>query len=113
MPRCRWLCLLLGVLVGGMLLAAPASAGDLLGWLTRQYCGPAPTPATSTNRFTAVPPGKQRYYAYNVEGYPWYANGLAVPTYNYGYFGARYHPVVVRQHGYYSDCRQWSYRPGD
>ena len=113
MPRRRWWGRLLGATVWWVLSAAPAGAGDLLGWLTRQHCGPAPTPATSSNRFTAVPPGKQPYYAYNVEGYPWYAHGLAVPTYNWGYFGAQYRPLIVRQHPYYGDYRQWSFRPGE
>jgi len=113
MWRYRWSCLLLGVLAWEMFSANTATAADPLGWLARQYCGPAPTPATSTNRFAAVPPGKQRYYAYNVDGYPWYAHGAAVPTFNWGYFGAQYRPTVIRQHSYYGDYRQWSYRPGD
>jgi hypothetical protein len=113
MWRCGVSCLLIGVLCGAGAWTSPAAAADVLGWLTRQSAGPAPSPATSTGRAPAVPPGKQRYYAYNVDGYPWYSHGCAVPTFNWGYFGAEYRPTAIMQHGYFNDYRQYGFRPGD
>jgi hypothetical protein len=113
MAHRRLVCLLLGALLYWGCWASNAAAVDLLSWVTRQHAGPAPSPASSTGRFPAVPPGKQPYYAYNVEDYPWYKHGCAVPTYNWGYFGARYRPLVVGGHSYYSTYGQVGFRPGD
>jgi len=41
------------------------------------------------------------------------ATGYAVPTYNWGYFGARRAPTCIanRHTGYYHNYVQWSWRP--
>lgn len=64
------------------------------------------------NRYVHVPPGKERFHAVPVPAYPWLTHGEVVPTYNWGYFGARYQPRTVEQQTYYGDACQWSFRPG-
>jgi hypothetical protein len=59
-----------------------------------------------------VPPGQERLRTVNVPAYPWLSHGLAVPTYNWGYFGARSRPTTLTQRAYYEDYVQWSFRPG-
>jgi hypothetical protein len=90
------------------------AAGGLVGLIKKPHVGPAPNNALNPGRHQAVPPGHQRFYAYNVEDYPWFKNGYAVPTYNWGYFGARYRPGFVGQHPYYpEEYGGGSFRPGD
>jgi hypothetical protein len=57
-------------------------------------------------------PGPYRYPEYNSGNYPWYGYGFGVPTYNWGYFGAKYRPAVVSHKGYYDRYTQWGYRTG-
>jgi hypothetical protein len=106
------LCLVTGLLFVA-LSPASAPAGDFLELLKRPYTGPAPVYARQPGRAVAVPPGHERYYAYNVPDYPWYSNGLGVPTYNWGYFGARYRPGVSGEHPYFENYKGLSYRTGD
>jgi len=101
---------LAGVLLLTLLLPAPATAGNLLGWLAGHHQAPEPWPAHG-QRHVAAPPGPHRYAEYNVYG-PWYGYGFGVPTYQWGYFGARYRPAVICHKGYYGDLTQWSYRRG-
>ena len=77
----------------------------------RMVFGPPRVPST-LDRNAHVPPGHERFQAVPVPAYPWLSNGLNVPTYQWGYFGARSRPRVVEQHGYAEDYRQWSFRPG-
>jgi hypothetical protein len=45
---------------------------------------------------------------------PRYSYGFPVPTYNWGWFGAKhYYPRTISHRGYYGDYWQWSYRRGD
>jgi hypothetical protein len=90
-----------------------AAEGWLVGLLKKPYIGAAPNNARNPGRNAAVPPAHQRYYAYNVEDYPWFNNGFAVPTYNWGYFGARYRPATIGQDPYNNDYSGFSYRPAD
>ena len=101
------------MLISAMLLPATASADGLLGLLKKPYIGPAPNNARNPGRSAAVPPAHQRYYAFNVEDYPWFNHGFPVPTYNWGYFGAHFQPSIVTQHPYYNNYRGLSYRPAD
>ncbi|MFZ5832145.1 MAG: hypothetical protein ACOY3P_18840 [Planctomycetota bacterium] len=92
--------------------AAPAEAHDIWAIFRKpHFDGPANYPPT-VNRFSHRPPGHAPFYATSVEPYPWLNNGLQVQTYNWGSFGAQYNPEVVRQHSYFNDYRQWSFRPG-
>ena len=104
-----------GVLVCALSLAllspTPAAAGNLLGWLTGYHCDRSPDYSGNPKRIVAAPPGPHRYPEYNVHC-PWYGYGFGVPTYNWGYFGARYRPACICHHGYYGDFSQWSYRRG-
>lgn len=113
---CRKLSWLLAIVLTAA-FACPAgvrAADGLVGWLKKPYVGPAPNNAFNPGRHQAVPPAHQRYYAYNVEDYPWYKNGYGVPTYNWGYFGARYRAGFTGQHPYYpEEYSGGSYRPGD
>jgi len=77
----------------------------------RMVFGPPRVPST-LDRNAHVPPGQERFQAVPVPAYPWLSNGLNVPTYQWGYFGARSRPRIVEQHGYSDDYRQWSFRPG-
>lgn len=94
-------------------IGLPTAAGAIEPGFLRQRIlnGPPHYPPTE-NRYAHVPPGHERFYAQPVPAYPWLDRGLNVPTYNWGYFGARTRPNVVEQHGYYDDYRQWSFRPG-
>jgi hypothetical protein len=105
--------MLLMLLALNMLLPAAVQAGGLLDLLKKPYVGPAPNMARNPGRNAAVPPAHQRYYAANVEDYPWLKNGLAIPTYNWGYFGAHYQPSTVTQHPYTNDYSGFSYRTAD
>ncbi|OHB67869.1 MAG: hypothetical protein A2V70_03280 [Planctomycetes bacterium RBG_13_63_9] len=97
-------------LLAGVLLPAPAPAGDLLGWLKGSDCKP-PYYQGNPKQVVAAPPGPHRYAEYNAYC-PWYGYGFGVPTYNWGYFGAQYRPACVCHKGYYGDLSQWSYRRG-
>jgi hypothetical protein len=113
MSRRCWFFVATGVLTWATLLSTPAMAAELLGLWKKPYTGPAPVYARQPSRAVAVPPGHQRYYAYNEPDYPWYNNGLGVPTYNWGFFGARYRPAIVGDHPYYNMYSGFSFRPGD
>jgi len=106
MSRC-WLpgCLVLGLL-WGLFRPAPAVAFDLLGWLrgdhrsyTAMYLsGAAPdagaVPGTSLDLGGALFGSR-------------YGCVPGVPSYNWGYFGAAYHPVHFCHKDYYGDCSWW------
>lgn len=107
--------LFVGVLAGMLvwpLLPAPAPGGPLVRWLTGQCSGPPPGYTANPMQVVASTPGPYRYPAYQTGPYPWYGYGFGVPTYNWGYFGARYRPHCVGHSGYYGDFTQWSYRRG-
>ena len=109
---------LLVIAACGLLLAlAPlsrdyVSAADLRttirGWLNKPKPPYNQVPPTGVS---IGPPNPCRYTG----GQPckeWYGYGFGVPTYNWGYFGARYQSVSVCHKGYYGDHCQWGYRQG-
>lgn len=120
---CRWhalgrLALLAAALSFGWSVLGKSADGNTAGAAEtggplrqRMVFGPPRVPST-LDRNVHVPPGKERFQAVPVPAYPWLSNGLNVPTYQWGYFGARSRPRVVEQHGYSDDYRQWSFRPG-
>ena len=118
MPRRYLSGIFLCALLWGFLLPTSAEAGSLLGWLGGCRHHP-PAYVGNPKRIVAAPPGPHRYAEhgphhypeYNVYG-PWYGYGFGVPTYQWGYFGARYRPVCITHKGYYGDFSQWSYRQG-
>ncbi|OHB79634.1 MAG: hypothetical protein A2V98_18690 [Planctomycetes bacterium RBG_16_64_12] len=65
-------------------------------------------------RFARKPAPEPRFYPEYVREYDPYGAGvgLGVPTYNWGYFGARHGPSCTSHQGYYGDYFQWSFRPG-
>jgi len=104
----------LGALLLVLTCGSLASAGGIIDLLFKKpYHGPAPSYGRNWSRFVLEPPGHQRYYVYNVPDYPWIGQGHAIPTYNWGYFGARYGRTVVKEAPYYDDYRGWSFRPAD
>ncbi|MBN2476059.1 MAG: hypothetical protein JXB62_15720 [Pirellulales bacterium] len=105
-------CCFVGVLtclLAAVSLATSATAGDLLG-LVRGHG--SPSGSASPWRQVAAPPGPHRYPQYNAASAPWSGYGFGVPTYSWGYFGARYRPAVICHKGYYGDMTQWGYRVG-
>ena len=89
-----------------------AEAGDgLLGRLVRGPHGSPPQYLGNPQQMTVAPPTRHVYPEYNVPG-PWYGYGFGVPTYQWGYFGARHRPAVITHHGYYGEFTQWGYRHG-
>ena len=111
MPRRCLLGLSICVLLSAILLPRPASAGNLLGWLKGHCPGRSPDYLGNPKSIFGSRPDPHLYPEYNVH-YPWYGYGFGVPTYNWGYFGARYRPAVVCHKGYHGDLTQWGYRRG-
>jgi len=112
MRRCPALPLLAGFLLLALLLASSAEAGDMFGRLGGRYVHHRRHGMVEPQQHVAAPPGPHRYPQYNAAAAPWYGYGFGVPTYNWGYFGAKYRPAVVSHHGYYGDFSQWGYRQG-
>jgi len=111
MSRRGILIVLVSVLLAGFVLPACASAGNWLGLLKWQRRVPAES-VGNPKRIVAPPPGPHRYPEYNTGPCPWYGYGFGVPTYNWGYFGARYRPATIAHSGYYDTYTQWGYRRG-
>jgi hypothetical protein len=109
----RLLCESLGVLVAAVFLAGPAAGGETSAFLRKYPVAARPGYPGNLTRFPTTPQGRSPYYAVNVPAYPWLGHGMTVPTYNWGYFGAQYRPLVMTQHDYHGKCQQWSFRPGD
>ena len=65
--------------------------------------------------FFKKPAPEPRFYPVHVIPYDAHAraSGYAVPTYNWGYFGARRAPTCIanRHTGYYDNYLQWNWRP--
>ncbi len=112
--RHRGLChILAGALLLGLLPAASVDAGQWLArWRGQTAHHQPPYWAGTPKQTVAAPPGPYRYPEYDAANGPWYGYGFGVPTYNWGYFGARYHPASISHRGYYGDFTQWSYRRG-
>ena len=89
-----------------LLLAAEAVAGGPLGWIKGPgHAAPRPGP------YQVVAPPVSTYAGGEMHGAcPGYGPG--VPTYRWGYFGARYRPTCVCHKGYYGKRTQWGYRSG-
>ncbi len=109
---------LLGVLVLICVLllvwfvATPVGAGQWFPFFKDNSVHHPPYWLGNPQRHVAAPPGPHRYAEYNNAVGPWYGYGFGVPTYQWGYFGARYRPAVISHKGYYGDSSQWSYRRG-
>jgi len=59
------------------------------------------------------PPAPNRYAQHQAGYYPWYGYGFAVPTFNWGYFGAHGHGTLLTGfRGYHEDFWQFSYQRG-
>jgi hypothetical protein len=104
--------LLVGVIGGllwGISLPAPAAGGDLMGWLhgdhrshTAEYLGDGEPGVGvllgSWLHLDALVPGPRR------------SGAAAVPAYRWGYFGAPYCRGHFCHKGYYGDRLWWCYR---
>jgi len=99
------------VLLATCLVATPVGAGNVFSLLKHHGQQHPPYWEGNPQRHVAAPPGPHRYAEYNVYG-PWYGYGFGVPTYQWGYFGARYRPAAICHKGYYGDLTQWGYRWG-
>ena len=107
------LCLLLTWAVAWVLMSPGAAAGgDRFGLLGGHRLAGLPGDQGSAYGVSIGPPGPHRFPEYQAGGYPWYGYGFGVPTYSWGYFGARYRPGYVSHKGYYGDYTQWGYRRG-
>ena len=86
----RCCCTLLACVIGlGFLLPTSASAAgplEILGVLRPGRLVEHPGTPVGTS---VGPPGPYRYPEYNTGHSPWYGYGFGVPTYQWGYFGAR------------------------
>ena len=106
MTRHRLPIVLTAVLLLGLLMPASGSAGELLDRLLSGnlfgHSGQPPPNAPAVRPVPFAPP------PVNVDG-RWPGYGFGTPTYNWGYFGARYRKVHVFHEGYYGDFRHWSY----
>ena len=111
MPHRCVLSILVCLLSLTWLLPAPAEAGNLFPFFKDHRHRCPPDWVGNPKRIVAAPPGPHRYGEYNVYC-PWYGYGFGVPTYNWGYFGARYRPACVCHTGYYGMFTQWGYRQG-
>jgi len=111
MLRFRFVLLTIGIFTLGALLPTTAEAGNLVTWLRKCVENKPPYAHVPTVGVSVGTPSPERYTG----GRPcrqWYGYGWGVPTYNWGYFGARYQPVCICHKGYYGDFVQWSYRRG-
>ena len=108
--------LLLAIFSCALFIALPSPAIARGGALWRLLHGAdrhqSPSYAGNPQRRVAAPPGPHRYPEYNAAATPWYGYGFGVPTYSWGYFGARYRPAVISHTGYHGDFTQWGYRRG-
>ena len=111
MPRCCLLIFLPGLLLVLLLTPDSSPGGELLGRLFGHHGYEPYYLGNPKPGMAAAPPGPHRYPEYNVCG-PWYGYGFGVPTYNWGYFGARYRPACICHKGYYGTLSQWGYRRG-
>ena len=111
MPRCRIVFLWGCVLLSAWLWSAPAPAGELLGFLKGPLHRHAPGYPGNPRQIAAPRPSPHLYGEYNV-AYPWYGYGFGVPSYQWGYFGARHRPAIGSHTGYHDDFSQWGYRRG-
>jgi hypothetical protein len=101
------------LLMAAVFCLSPATGGEVPTPPANPHHKVAPAPRDSVSRYAAVPPGHQRYYVYNVEQYPWFNHGCAVPTYDWGYFGARTRPILSAEHRYRDGIWQLSFQPSD
>jgi len=111
----RFVCVLLaaGLIGPGSLCPAAAEAGGPLRLFSKVHAAiAADHHQGSPHAISQGTPGPHRYPEYNTGNYPWYGYGFGVPTYNWGYFGARYRPAIVSHKGYYGRQTQWGYRTG-
>jgi hypothetical protein len=114
MPRRIQFLPLIAMVITISLASASADAGELWARLRSPcpHCGQSASWGGNPTRHVAAPPGPHRYPEYNAAQAPWYGYGFGVPTYNWGYFGARYRHASLSHKGYYGDFTQWGYRRG-
>ena len=96
--------------VGGV-FAKTASGIELARVLPPKKLCPARTYVAVPQGHSAGIPAPSRYPEYR-QCSPWYGYGFGVPTYSWGWFGAKYRPAVMCHYGYYGDFTQWGYRRG-
>ena len=84
-----WMLVVLPQLPGG------AIAGDLFGWKKPAAAAVPPRPTIPRRPSPAPRPGLIAIRHSAAGNCPWYGYGFGVPTYNWGYFGAAYHPASI------------------
>ena len=92
-------------------LSSWALAGDPLALFGNHSCDYAPHWTSTAKQYVARPTRPHGFSVYNVSG-PYYGSGFGVPTFNWGYFGARYRMGVECHQGYYGTFTQWGFRRG-
>jgi len=112
MSRRCWPLLLCWAFTLGFLFPTTASAAGPLEILGVLRPGRLVEHPGTPGGYSVGPPGPYRYPEYSTGHSPWYGYGFGVPTYQWGYFGARYRPACVSHKGYYGDYTQWGYRRG-
>ena len=95
-----------------VLLTAPALAGYPLGWKKGHRHRPPPGYVSSPLQMVTPPPSPYYHGPSHPSPPAWNGYGFGVPTFQWGYFGARYRPVCITHKGYYGNYTQWSYRSG-
>lgn len=105
-------CILTALLLTVAILPTPAEAGELIDRLKTLCHHPPPGYVPAPMQMAAGTPGPHRYPEYNTGSYPWYGYGFGVPSYRWGYFGAKYRPIAITHKGYHGNYSQWGYRHG-
>jgi len=101
-----------GALAGALLLAVLAAGPGTAGELPRhgRSHGRAKWLGNPAN-FVPRPTPSHGFAVYNVPG-PYYGKGFGVPTFNWGYFGARSRTSFDSHLNYYGTATDWTFSRG-
>ncbi len=112
MPRRYLPGVLVMMLFAVVLTAAPAVAGHPILGRLKGHRHPPPGCVADPWHLVAPPTSYYRTSGLCANRDNWSGYGFGVPTYRWGYFGARYRPVCITHKGYYGTYTQWGYRSG-
>jgi len=89
---------------GGLPLFQPRAIQRLSARL-RAPAPPVSTPLASGGVFQPYGQAGSRHSA-------WFGQSMGVPTYNWGYFGAKARPYTATRESYHGDHVEWTFRRG-
>jgi hypothetical protein len=102
--------LLVGAFFLGSAWLTTATAGQPLGLLRSHPFKPGQ--GAFRHGLSAAPAGAWFYPKFIPELEPWRSGRVGVPSYNWGYFGARTRPSCSRHRSYHGEYIQWTSRRG-